>query len=63
MNYITKLQTRLEENANPKTKTCWEQYLKHVIPFRGVKMAYMGRCQETKGKRKNVTGQRYQKGT
>jgi 3-methyladenine DNA glycosylase AlkD len=33
------LQARLEERANPKTKAWWEAYLKHVIPFRGTKMA------------------------
>lgn len=39
MEYIAKLQLRLEEKANPKTKAWWEKYLKQVIPFRGVKMA------------------------
>jgi len=39
MNPIDSLQQRLEAKANPKTKAWWENYLKHVIPFRGVKMA------------------------
>jgi 3-methyladenine DNA glycosylase AlkD len=39
MGLITKLQVRLEEKANPKTKAWWEGYLKQAIPFRGVKMA------------------------
>jgi 3-methyladenine DNA glycosylase AlkD len=33
------LQARLDERANRKTKAWWEAYLKHVIPFRGTKMA------------------------
>ena len=33
------LQHRLDAVANPKTRDWWERYLKHVIPFRGVKMA------------------------
>ncbi len=37
--YIPHLQSRLETRANPKTKAWWERYLKHAIPFRGVKMA------------------------
>lgn len=41
MNEITKLQNRLESRANPNTKIWWENYLKHVIPFRGVKMAHI----------------------
>lgn len=36
---IEALQRRLELRANPKTKAWWEGYLKHVIAFRGVKMA------------------------
>ena len=38
-NYIGKLQSRLAGRANHKTKNWWEKYLKHVIAFRGVKMA------------------------
>lgn len=37
------LQDRLDAAANPKTKDWWERYLKHVIPFRGVKMAEIRR--------------------
>lgn len=36
---IRRLQHRLDASANLKTKDWWERYLKHVIPFRGVKMA------------------------
>jgi len=36
---ISKLQVLLEENAAVKTKAWWENYMKGVIPFRGVKMA------------------------
>jgi 3-methyladenine DNA glycosylase AlkD len=36
---IPKLQQRLDERAEAKTKAWWEKYLKGVIPFRGVKMA------------------------
>jgi hypothetical protein len=38
MNMITSLQHRLDQRADAKTKAWWERYLKHVIPFRGVKM-------------------------
>ncbi len=33
------LQQQLDQRADAKTKAWWERYLKHVIPFRGVKMA------------------------
>jgi 3-methyladenine DNA glycosylase AlkD len=36
---IVSLQRQLDQRADPKTKAWWERYLKHVIPFRGVKMA------------------------
>ena len=36
---VDKLAARLEGRANPKTKAWWENYLRQVIPFRGVKMA------------------------
>lgn len=36
---VVELQRRLEARADPKTKAWWESYLKHSIPFRGVKMA------------------------
>jgi 3-methyladenine DNA glycosylase AlkD len=39
MELIEKLQVRLEEKENPKTKTWWENYMRQAIPFRGVKMA------------------------
>ena len=39
MDHIDKLLKQLERRANPKTKAWWEHYLKHTIPFRGVKMA------------------------
>lgn len=39
MSPIGKLQLRLEERVNPKTKAWWEKYPRQVIPFRGVKMA------------------------
>ena len=39
MSRIAKLQTRLEEKANPKTKAWWERYLWNVIQFLCVKMA------------------------
>jgi 3-methyladenine DNA glycosylase AlkD len=39
MTAITYLQHHLDQRADPKTKAWWEGYLKHVIPFRGVKMA------------------------
>ena len=39
MNTIPALQQQLDLRADPKTKAWWEGYLKHVIPFRGVKMA------------------------
>jgi 3-methyladenine DNA glycosylase AlkD len=35
---VRELQVRLEEKSNPKTKAWWEAYLKHQVPFRGVKM-------------------------
>ena len=35
---IARLQTRLDQAANPKTKDWWERYLKGAIAFRGVKM-------------------------
>jgi 3-methyladenine DNA glycosylase AlkD len=36
---IETLQAQLQLRADPKTKAWWESYLKHVIPFRGVRMA------------------------
>lgn len=39
MNRIAMLQGQLELRADPRTKNWWEGYLKHAIPFRGVKMA------------------------
>lgn len=39
MTMITSLQNQLDQRADAKTKAWWERYLKHVIPFRGVKMA------------------------
>jgi 3-methyladenine DNA glycosylase AlkD len=39
MTTITSLQQQLDQRADAKTKAWWERYLKHVIPFRGVKMA------------------------
>jgi 3-methyladenine DNA glycosylase AlkD len=39
MTIITSLQQQLDQRADPKTRAWWEGYLKHVIPFRGVKMA------------------------
>ena len=39
INTIAVLQQQLDLRADPKTKAWWEGYLKHVIPFRGVKMA------------------------
>ena len=39
INTIAALQQQLDLHADPKTKAWWEGYLKHVIPFRGVKMA------------------------
>ena len=39
MALISTLQQRLETRTNAKTKTWWERYLKHALPFRGVKMA------------------------
>jgi len=41
---IARLQERLEQKADPKTKTWWESYLKHTIPFRGVRMADIRRA-------------------
>jgi 3-methyladenine DNA glycosylase AlkD len=35
---IQSLQAQLQDQAVPETKTWWEGYMKHVIPFRGVKM-------------------------
>ncbi len=43
-NELSGLQDRLDAAANPKTKDWWERYLKHVIPFRGVKMADIRRA-------------------
>ena len=39
MSPIERLQERLERYAVSRTREWWERYLKHVIPFRGVKMA------------------------
>lgn len=39
MQAIRQLQQQLDTRANPKTKAWWENYLKHALPFRGVKMA------------------------
>ena len=39
MSEIAALQRQLDLRVDPKTKAWWEGYLKHVIPFRGVKMA------------------------
>ena len=39
MSEIAALQRQLDLRADAKTKAWWEGYLKHVIPFRGVKMA------------------------
>jgi 3-methyladenine DNA glycosylase AlkD len=39
MAVFVSLQQQLDQHADPKTKAWWERYLKHVIPFRGVKMA------------------------
>jgi 3-methyladenine DNA glycosylase AlkD len=36
---VKRLQSRLEEKADAKTKAWWEAYLKQAVPFRGVKMA------------------------
>ena len=36
---IAPLQRLLQARADPQTKQWWERYLKHVIPFRGAKMA------------------------
>lgn len=36
---VSSLQARLDEKADLRTKTWWETYLKHTVPFRGVKMA------------------------
>ncbi len=36
---VERLQTRLDQQADARTKAWWEAYLKGVIPFRGVKMA------------------------
>ena len=35
---INSLLAQLQEQAVPETKGWWEGYMKHVIPFRGVKM-------------------------
>jgi 3-methyladenine DNA glycosylase AlkD len=35
---IIQLQQQLDNVAIPKTKDWWERYMKHVIPFRGVRM-------------------------
>jgi 3-methyladenine DNA glycosylase AlkD len=37
--HIGKLQSLLEENADPKVKDWWENYVKGSAPFRGVKMS------------------------
>lgn len=37
MNHINKLQTRLEKVSDQKTKKWFENYLKNVISYRGVK--------------------------
>jgi 3-methyladenine DNA glycosylase AlkD len=39
MSVTEALQHQLDLRADPKTQTWWEGYLKHAIPFRGVKMA------------------------
>ena len=39
--YIDALSARLDVRATDKTKTWWEAYMKHVIPFRGVKMPHI----------------------
>jgi 3-methyladenine DNA glycosylase AlkD len=39
MNEVERLQDRLQQAADPKTKAWWEGYMKGAIPFRGVKMA------------------------
>lgn len=36
--HIGKLQSLLQENADPKVKDWWENYVKGSAPFRGVKM-------------------------
>jgi 3-methyladenine DNA glycosylase AlkD len=35
---IAKLQAQLDQGADPKTKQWWEAYLKHQLPFRGLKL-------------------------
>jgi 3-methyladenine DNA glycosylase AlkD len=35
---IAILQARLDTMGDSKTKAWWERYMKHVIPFRGIKM-------------------------
>ena len=42
--YLRPLQDALDAAANAKTKDWWERYLKHVIPFRGAKMADIRRA-------------------
>ncbi len=37
MNHIKKLQTRLDEVSDEKTRNWFESYLKNVISYRGVK--------------------------
>lgn len=39
MALIPALQQRLETHTNTQTQAWWERYLKHALPFRGVKMA------------------------
>jgi 3-methyladenine DNA glycosylase AlkD len=39
LRHIRELQSRIQGKAEPRTRAWWEAYLKHVIPFRGVKMA------------------------
>ena len=43
MNHIKKLQTRLEEVSDEKTKKWFEDYLKNVISYRGVKTPAVAR--------------------
>ncbi|MYC08278.1 MAG: DNA alkylation repair protein [Chloroflexi bacterium] len=43
-NTLRHLQKRLNDASDTKTKDWWERYLKHVIPFRGVKMAGIRRA-------------------
>lgn len=43
-NTLRHLQKRLNDASDTKTKDWWERYLKHVIPFRGVKTAGIRRA-------------------